>query len=382
MVSYADMLRNGTQNVGGATTNPAPPVTVNAGTPPPAAPQAPSSSGGFNIQDYAQYAKPGADGQMTWTGPQYVFDGSRMRRGTDIMQDLKRNMLYSEYTDPTTGKAAFSGPTRQYGDPSGVNVRGGRATPETHPWLFPEGQKDPMAGKDYGAATFNTNKPGFPDIPGMSWADSQKQAQSQNWFQNGNQGLDPRLMQGMTRQGPGNTFGNQFGTYQTSRIGMNPQTGQAQFFGSQFNGVDQEGNAVSHQGRVPYGAKFQEAVQNIASRMARNGGPSGGVGGSRPPGGSPTPGQVPGNGGLPGNGTLPGQFIGLPGGLPPWLQNAMGQGRQAPDWWNNIRNQAQGGMQTAASPWNPNAGGMTYTMPQQQATANALRGATLMPNGG
>ncbi len=250
--------------------------------------------------DYSQYISMGPDGP-TWTGPQYVRDGNRMRRGGEILQDYKRSQLYQGYTDPQGN--AISGFKTIYNQGGSTNPNGSispqithnRTSPETHPWLYPQGQLDPMAGKNYAEADWAPGgvAQGFPEIPRMSWQDRQAAADSQNFFKTG-EGVDPNLLAGMLRVNPRtgpdanrDVFSNQFGRFQMPGWETDSR-GNVEFFGSNFQGQDQQGNAVNYTGAVPYGREMQAATRDFFKDEANTarqyqgpgGSPSGSGGGS------------------------------------------------------------------------------------------------------
>lgn len=327
MASYADLLRNRMLNTTGTTTGSPVGVTV-SGT-------APST-----------------------TGP--------------TGQNARIAQLFPEYIDPATGKP-YQGPTTVYNPGGSRNANNSlspqvtrqRTTPETHPWLYPEGGKDFLAGKDYANPQYAPGgiARGFPEIPQLSQAERQSFADQQNYFRNDNQGINPELLRGMSRTSGGDTpYRNQFGSFRPSGMAFNPDSRSVEFFGSRFSGQDQQGNPFSYTGQAPFGARQRQAAWGMAQK---GGGRPGGTPGRGPLGQSPGVGSNPQFGGptggptgfnqppTGGSGFNQGNFIGNPQGVPPWLQAIMGQQRQAPSWWQGLQQQMFPTMGPGAMPVRP-----------------------------
>lgn len=303
-------------NSAGATQEPLPPggVTITGSQPP-----AQSGSGGSGAANYL--ANPGA-----WIQQNYG-DG---------------------YSQGAGAKTVMQG--------NGVTMTHNKMTPETHPWAFINPGQVDVNGKIYGNSAIRTPT-GYQ--AGRQATDAERQASysANNYFKNGGKGLDPRLMQGMTRtfapgQKPGDQYRNQYGTYTQQHAIIDPAraaAGQDPWteIRSSFSGKDQQGGAVNYGNQASQwgnrGPGLSGRAETQALAQALRGGNAAGLGqysgtGAPPP---TPPGTLPGNGALPGNGTLPGagnSYIGLP---PPGA-TPQRQAQQVPDWWKAIQQRRPG----------------------------------------
>lgn len=218
-----------------------------------------------------------------------------------------------------------------------------KRTPETHPWLFINPGEVDVNGRIYGEGTTRTDT-GY--TAGRQASDAERQASyaKNNFFTNGQKGMDPRLMAGMNRTNPrSNQFTNQYGTYTRQHAyndparaaaGLDPWT-EAR---STFQGKDQQGAPINYSNQTSLwgnrGPGFQGGPHTALANALRN--PTGG--GTPPPSTQPPPGSLPGGGTLPGNGTLPG--AGSQIGLPPGHDQFGGGGNKVPpstpQWWQEM----------------------------------------------
>lgn len=141
------------------------------------------------------------------------------------------------------------------GSNGGTTITHNKRTPETHPWLFIDPTQADVNGRIYDTGPVQS---GTGISAGRQATDAERKASydSNNYYRNGGRGLDPSLMQGMTRyitpgQRPGNTYRNQYGTYtqQHARFdqaradaGLDPWVREA----SRYSGRDQQGNALDY----------------------------------------------------------------------------------------------------------------------------------------
>lgn len=130
-----------------------------------------------------------------------------------------------------------------------------KMTPETHPWAFIGSNEADVNGRVYGSGTTRTGT-GYTAGRQASEAERQASYDANNYYRNGNEGLDPALLEAMTRyitpgQTPGDQYTNQYGTYtqqhaiideRRKALGLDPWVEVA----SQFSGVDQQGNPVNY----------------------------------------------------------------------------------------------------------------------------------------
>jgi len=82
---------------------------------------------------------------------------------------------------------------------NGISMTSYRKTPETHPWEFMGNQQADVNGQIYGEGPGVNTGTGYEGGRQASAAERQASYDSNNYYRNGNQGLDPGLMSGMTR---------------------------------------------------------------------------------------------------------------------------------------------------------------------------------------
>lgn len=175
-----------------------------------------------------------------------------------------------EYLNPDGSR--ISGPSKTVTNDQGITFTSGRATPETHPWLYPENGVG-TTNKDYSKPIYpDEGRPGFVTPTPLSPEEAQAKRDEQNFFRNGGQGLDPRLMAGMIMSGDRNTASNQYGTYSMDR-GVspdNPWGKNSSFSGSGVNYTrDHWGNRDPLSGNL-FGQKSMEGLA-ASNTMLGNG---------------------------------------------------------------------------------------------------------------
>ena len=244
------------------------------------------------------------------------------------------------------GYSADGGVKKVMGGKNGITMTHTRSTPETHPWLYMNSDQADTNGIIYGDSATRTDT-GYEGGRMASPSERQASYDSNNYYRNGGQGLDPALMQGMTQYGTrGKDFSNQYGTYTAqhatidqarNRAGLDPWMEQA----SRFSGRNQQGAPTNYQNqsgvwgnRGPGFQGGQVGLNSPLSSALRQGQqpPRGGV---RPPT-TPVGTQPPPSGGN----KPPGNFIGLP--KQPFGSSTQSRPQGAPNWWQQMQQRMPG----------------------------------------
>lgn len=162
------------------------------------------------------------------------------------------NQYYEGY-DPNAGLTTI-------GSNGSTTISHKKTSPETHPWLYINPGEVDVNGRIYhnsDGSPLNYAQTGTGYTAGRQATEQERQASydSNNYFKTG-EGLDPRLLEAMTRyitpgQTPGNEFSNQFGKYTQQHAIMDPNRIALGLdpwveIASRFSGTDQEGNPVNY----------------------------------------------------------------------------------------------------------------------------------------
>lgn len=194
----------------------------------------------------------------------WVRVGNRMVRSSDVpnYSTDKAGFVGEYYGDEYLNPDGTynQGMTRTYTGGSGPNgpitVTNNKTTPETHPWLYSDSVG--TTRNDYSQPIYpEPGKPGY--VQPTTLSEDARRGLIDTMVQN--RSIDPRMLQGMSREGAGDTYTNQYGQYTRNRVTYDPVTGEPIFNPAQFQGQDMQGNAVNYRGEDRYGSRFKEALR-------------------------------------------------------------------------------------------------------------------------